>query len=160
MAFNYAISIDTIILAITAVVSLGMLFIAYRGIREQIQNAVGSKEDVFKARRLEQLKIAVSIEEQIDKTSSKLSEFSWLIATSEEKNDNDKFYLTDLIERYLYAIDTLCYAINKNYLDNEDDWRNKYNDRIRETVQTYEQYYGETSPYKNTKDIYRKWNNS
>jgi hypothetical protein len=53
----------------------------------------------------------------------------------------------------------LCYSINKEYLDNENDWKGKYNNMVCSSIKTYEQYYGEASPYKNTKEVYRKWNN-
>ncbi|MCL1946368.1 MAG: hypothetical protein FWF51_04330 [Chitinivibrionia bacterium] len=161
MTFNTVVSADTIILMVTALFSLGMFLIACMTIKEQIQNAIGNKEDVFKARRVEQLKIVVGIEKHISDTSLKLSEFSMQTANrnvKSMKSVGDDLYITALTERYLYAIDMLCYAINKKYFDNEEDWKNKYNTIIGCCIKGYEQYYGKTSPYKNTKAIFDKWN--
>ena len=158
MSFIPTITADTIILAVSALAALAMIYFAYRNIKEQVLNANGTKEDVFKARRVEQLKIAVEIEKHISETYLMFTEFSVQIANKNERNENDDFYLNALTERYLYAIDMLCYSINKGYLDNESDWKNKYNDMVCTNIRTYEQYYGMSTPYKNTIEIYKKWN--
>jgi hypothetical protein len=153
MFFDFTVSADTVI-------TLLALIVAYVGIKEQIKSSIGTKEDVFKARRVEQLKIAVEIEKHISETSLMISDFSREIAESENINENDLFHFSALTERYLYAIDMLCYSVNKKYLDNEEDWKNKYNEMICNGIKEYEEYYGEASPYKNTKEVYRRWNNS
>ena len=151
MYFDFTISADTII-------TLLALVVAYIGIKEQIKSSLGTKEDVFKARRVEQLKIAVEIEKHISETSLMISEFSLKIEENAPVNEKDLYHLSALEEKYLYAVDMLCYAVNKKYLDNESDWKNKYNDMICSGIKQYEEYYGIGTPYRNTIEVYKKWN--
>ena len=157
MTFSFVITADTIISAISALSALAMFIIAYISIKKQIQDAIGTQKDVLKARRIEQIKIALDIETQIKETSLKLAELSFEIEKKgiADKSDND--YLNVLIDKYLCAVDMLCYCINKNYFDDENDWKNKYADMISGTIKNFETRYGEASPYRNTKEVYRKW---
>jgi len=153
MFFDFTISVNTII-------TLLALVIAFISIREQIKSSLGTKEDVFKARRVEQLKIAFEIEKHISETSLMALDFFNKIADNKEVKENDLEYYYALIERYLQAIDTLCFAINKGYLDNVGDWKHKYNDTISENIKAYTMHYGVGTPYKNTVNIYKKWNDA
>lgn len=119
-----------------------------------------------KNHRLEHLKVVLEIETQmnerkleLDKASKDLRQYNLRNDKSEEAEEILIDYHASAIESYLNSLDRLCFCIDKNYLEDKD-WRVEYRNALLQAIKTFPDYFTESSPYKNIKNVNQLWQSS
>jgi len=137
-------------------------YIAY----SQLKKINSQIEIAIQNQKLDALKIVLEIETQMNSRKLEFDKAAKTIRETDAENKLDetkKDILTDYFnatkESYFNALDRLCYCIEKEYISDRE-WRTEYRNLIHNVISTYEDDFGEASPYNNIKNINRKWQQS
>ena len=144
---------------VIAAIGCWIVYSQLKKINSQIEIAVQNQ-------RLDALKVVLEIETQMNSRKLEFDKAAKLIREADaggELDDKKKEILTDYFnatkESYFNALDRLCYCIEKGFISDKD-WRAEYRNLIHDVIVTYEDDFGETSPYNNIKNLNKKWQQS
>ncbi|MGV8815904.1 MAG: hypothetical protein ACOH2D_17525 [Gelidibacter sp.] len=156
--------ISAISSALTAIISAGVLYVAYFQIKQVKIQLKGLSENQKNSTLMTVLELESELnkrKENFDKANFELREYNLEIKKDKKKLDGELLEIySDKInvakENYLNSLDRLSYCILHNYLSDRD-WRIEYRDIIFEAIDNYQESFGVSSRYRNTIKIYKKW---
>lgn len=153
------IAISTVI---NTIVGLGILIVAYvqlKKVKEQLQNLSDNQRNSTLMTVLEMESEMFKRKEALDKISFEIREIG-ISSTNRKISPELLELLTDknniAIENYLNSLDRFCYCIIHKYISDRD-WRTEYRDVIFDAVENYEDKFGPSSRFRNTKNLFDKW---
>ncbi|MCL3782518.1 hypothetical protein EMN47_19210 [Prolixibacteraceae bacterium JC049] len=146
--------------AINTFTALGILLVAYfqlKKVKEQLKNLSDNQRNSTLMTVLEMESEMFKRKEALDKISFEIREIG--ISDKEISSDtlelfNDKNNVA--IENYLNSLDRFCYCIINKYISDRD-WKTEYRDVIFDAVDNYEDNYGTSSRFRNTKRLFDRW---
>lgn len=156
--------ISSISSAITTVLTIGILIVAYYQIKQvkiQLKSLADNQKNSTIMTVLELESELNKRKENFDKANFELREYSIDIDNSTRILNSDALELiNDKIkvakENYLNSLDRLAYCIIHKYLSDRD-WKTEYRDIFFDAVDTYTECFGISSRFRNTKRLYEKW---
>jgi len=152
--------INALSTAINTFISLGILLVAYvqlKKVKEQLKNLSDNQRNSTLMTVLELESEMFKRKEALDKISFEIRE----IGISGKNLSEETIELLDdknnvAIENYLNSLDRFCYCILHKYISDRD-WKTEYRDVIFDAVDNYEEKYGTSSRFRNTKRLFHKW---
>ncbi|MCR5861775.1 hypothetical protein LRS05_06320 [Flavobacterium sp. J372] len=156
--------ISAISSAVTTLLTVGILLIAYfqiRQIKEQLSNMSENQRTNTLMTVLELESELNKRKESFDNVCFDLREYNHQISISNTLLNLEKLEIVqDKIsvakENYLNSLDRLSYCIIHKYLSDRD-WKTEYRDVIFDVVDNHSDCFGVTSRFRNTKKLYEKW---
>ena len=150
--------------AITTLLTIGILIGAYYQIKQvkiQLKSLAENQKSSTIMTVLELESELNRRKENFDKANFELREYSISIQnTNHELNQEIVELISDKIntskENYLNSLDRLAYCIIHKYLSDRD-WRTEYRDVFFDAVDNYNDCFGISSRFRNTKQLYEKW---
>ncbi|WP_046006411.1 hypothetical protein [Pseudoalteromonas rubra] len=116
--------------------------------------------------KTDSLKIVLEIETQMNSRKLEFDKAAKSVREAKNKGtlDEDALeilgdYFNATKESYFNALDRLCYCIEKDYISDKD-WRTEYRNLVHDIISSYEEDFGEASPYNNIKKTNKKWQQS
>jgi hypothetical protein len=148
--------------ALNTLITGGILLVAYvqlRKVKEQLKNLSDNQRNNTLMTVLEMESEMFKRKEALDKVSFEIRELGIsntqmipeMVELLKDKHDI-------AIENYLNSLDRFCFCIIQKYLADRD-WRTEYRDVVFDAVDNYENKFGVSSRFRNTKKLFDKWKN-
>lgn len=141
-------AVAALVAALAASIGLGIAWWQLRGIKDGL--------------KVSSLMAVLEIETQMNERKVHFDECSANVrlGKTEGASKDSMIIRADLFntakENYFNALDRLCYCILHGYLQDKD-WRAEYRNTIHNVIHNFPDDFNEASPFRNIKELNRKW---
>jgi hypothetical protein len=143
--------VPTWLAAIAAFLAVAVAYWQLSGLNDTLRinglMAVLQIESELNARKHQMAEVATRLEMECSRIPSRQKP-KLIVSLSKQLNA--------CLENYLNAVDRLAFCILKDYVP-EKDWRAEYRECMASDIESYPEFFGPSSRYRNIKDLHDKW---
>lgn len=159
---NIGIIVSTISAVASAIAAVFSVSVAFKALKNSDKTIADNLEARKVSESLSEVMLVLEIEAQMNERKSAWDKSTQNVRMSEERKEAEEImkiicdYHETTKENYFNSLERMCFCILKGYAA-EKDWKVEYRTILQHTIKECEEDFGESSPYRNIKDLNNKW---